>query len=360
MSQPLETVESAAAAELAVVTRSGFVESRHVGSAVVVEPDGAVSRRLGDPDALLFPRSTLKPFQAIAAMKAGAPLVGAQVAIAAGSHTGSLEHMRTAAGMLAAAGLSPEDLRCPPAWPKDEDARDRLRERGEGKQALAMNCSGKHAAFLWACAVQGWDTASYLDPDHPLQRLVLETVQEFTGDAPALVGVDGCGAPLPAITLTGLARGYARLGAAIRNIGEDARTATLATAMVDYPEMVQGHGEPNTVVIEGLDVIAKLGAEGVLCVATPQGAAAAVKVLDGSSRPATLTALTLLAGAGHLPGAAVEAVLGKILHPITGGGEPVGAIRLGAAFDDAEQGSGDADQGFADAGQAADDAGQEA
>lgn len=327
---PEETFALADAAELAVVRRSGFVESRHAGSAVLVGPDGDVLAAMGAPAAPVFPRSTLKPFQAIASMKAGAALFGAEVAIAAGSHTGSFDHMRAAAGILEQAELGPEDLQCPPAWPQDEQARAWLTAQEKGRQRLAMNCSGKHAAFLWACTASGWDPTTYLDPEHPLQRLVAETVEEFCGEAPSRLGVDGCGAPLPAISLTALARGYARLGASIRNIAADARAATLATAMVDYPEMVQGHGTANTVVSESLDVIAKYGAEGLLCVASPSGAAVAVKVLDGSTRPANLVALELLAAHGFLDRAAVDAVLAEVLHPLTGGDRPVGAVEPGA------------------------------
>lgn len=327
-----ETFSWTEAAELAVVQRSGFVESRHIGAAAMVGPQGQLLEALGSVTAPVFPRSALKPFQAIASMKGGAPLFGAEVALAAGSHTGSFEHMRTAAGMLESAELTPDDLQCPAAYPQDRQARTYLLAHDKPPQALAMNCSGKHAAFLWACAASGWDTATYLDPQHPLQRLVLEVIEEFTDEAPAAVGTDGCGAPVAAVTLEGMARGYARLGAAIRNITADARAATLATAMVDYPEMVQGHGTANTVVSEELDLIAKFGAEGILCLGTPAGAGVAVKVLDGSTRAATLVGLTLLVRHGFLEQAAVEAVLEKVQDPVLGGGQPVGAIGLGAAF----------------------------
>ena len=345
--QPRETFRAEEAVELAVVRRSGFTEPRHLGAAVLLDPEGQVQRSLGPADRPVFPRSTLKPFQAIASMKAGAGLFGAEVALAAGSHTGSFEHMRTAAGMLSQAELGPEALQCPPAWPQDEQAHAYLLTHEKGKQALAMNCSGKHAAFLWACTASGWDPQTYLDPEHPLQRSVLETVAELTGEPVGVVGVDGCGAPVPAVSLTGMARGYAALGRAIRNIRADARAATLATAMVDYPEMVHGHGEANTVVMQRLGVIAKSGAEGVLCIGTPAGAAVAVKVLDGSSRAATLVGLRLLEQGGHLESAAVEETLGQVLRPITGGGRPVGEIALGAGFAGGSSVGGDSAEGGA-------------
>lgn len=323
------------AVELAVIERSGFVESRHIGAAAVVSPEGDVVDSLGDTTAPIFPRSTLKPFQAIASLKAGAPLRGAEVAIAAGSHEGSFEQMQVVADVLDAAGLSPADLQCPEAYPKDERAHSYLLTNDKGKQRIAFNCSGKHAAFLSASAENGWDTATYLEPDHPVQRLVMEIVEELAGEPVGLVGVDGCGAPVPTISLNGLATAYGTLGAGIRNIHADARVATVATAMADYPEMVQNHGKPNTVVMEELDVVAKFGAEGVLSVGTRDGAAVAVKCLDGSFRAATLVALALLDRNGYVPHDDVVSLLPRVTLPITGGGRTVGGVRLGSAFEEA-------------------------
>ncbi|MCJ8503668.1 asparaginase [Kocuria flava] len=324
----MQTFTSERAVDLAVVERSGFVESRHRGSAVVLDPDGRTVAALGDVEAPTFPRSTLKPFQAIAAMKAGVPLRGAQVAIAAASHTGAAEHLAAVRSILAAAGLDEDALRCPPDWPEDEDTRTELVLGGRGRQRICMNCSGKHAAFLWACTENDWPTATYLDPEHPLQRTVLETVAEFAGEPVAHVGVDGCGAPLAAISLTGLARAYSTLGRAAGNLDADARAATVAQCMLDYPEYVQGRGKYNTVVMEELDVVAKLGAEGVLALGTRDGWAVALKVLDGGSRANALIGLSLLAHAGAVPDAAAAAVLDRVVRPIMGGSEPVGRLRL--------------------------------
>lgn len=324
----MQTFSSDQAVDLAVVRRSRFVESRHRGSAVVLAPDGSVAFSVGAPQELIFPRSTLKPFQAVAAMKAGAALRGEQVAIAAASHTGTFDHLDAVSSILKAAGLGPEALQCPPDWPQDDDTRAWLARTERGQNRMCMNCSGKHAAFLLACVTNGWPTDSYLDPEHPLQRLVLETVEEFSGEAPAHVGVDGCGAPLPAISLTGLARMYSTLGRAARNIQADARAATVATSMLDYPEYVQGPGRSNTVIMEELDVITKLGAEGVLGLGTRSGWSVAIKMLDGSSRANSLVGLTLLAHVGAISSADADRVLSRVLSPITGAGRPVGAIEL--------------------------------
>lgn len=324
----MQTFTSDRAVDLAVVERSGFVESRHRGSAAVLDPDGAVAVELGDVGAPIFPRSTLKPFQAIAAMKAGIPLRGAQVAIAAASHVGSAEQVEAVASILGAAGLGEDALQCPPDWPEDEEARAELVRAGRGKARICMNCSGKHAAFLWACTENGWSVGDYLDPEHPLQRSVLETIEEFTGEPVTHVGVDGCGTPLPAVSLTGLARAYSTLGRAAGNLAADARAATVAQCMLDYPELVHGRGRYNTVVMEELDVVAKLGAEGVLALGTRDGWSVALKVLDGGSRATALVGLSLLAHAGAVPAPAAAAVIRQVVRPVLGGARPVGRILL--------------------------------
>ncbi|MFJ3958301.1 asparaginase [Arthrobacter sp. NPDC090010] len=320
-------VESAV--ELAVLERSGFIESRHIGSAVVLSGDGHVVTALGDIDAPVFARSTLKPFQTLASMRAGVPLRGAQVALASASHIGSLEHLDVVEGMLRAGGNTENALQCPEAWPEDETARNWLVRTEKGKRRAAFNCSGKHAAFLWACSENEWSKAGYLEPNHPLQRLVLSVVEEFTGERVAHLGTDGCGAPVAAVSLTGLARAYSRLAKAPGDKHADARAATIATSMLDYPWAVQGVGRANTVVLDELGVLAKLGAEGVMAMATPSGVSVALKVLDGNLRAASLVALTLLTAAGALEASRVAAVLEKIVEPVLGGAHPVGRLRLG-------------------------------
>lgn len=320
-----------AAVELAVIERSGFVESRHIGSAVLIAADGTVVTELGDINSPILARSALKPMQALAAMQAGVPLRGAQAAIACGSHVASLDHMDIVAGMLKAAGVTEEQLQCPADWPQDENARNWLVRSGRGKSKLASNCSGKHAAFLWACAENSWDTRSYLEPNHPLQQRIRTVIEEFSEEKIAHLGIDGCGAPVAAISLTGLARAFSRLAKAPGDKNSNARAATIATSMLDYPWAVQGKGEANTIVMEDLDVIAKVGAEGLLVLATPQGVSAAVKVLDGNLRATSLVALTILAAAGAVDIPGVSSVLEKVVEPVLGGGRPVGKIRLGHA-----------------------------
>lgn len=324
------TATAQESAELAVVTRAGLVESRHIGSAVLTGPDGAVLNSWGSAESVTFPRSALKPLQAVASLRAGALISPEAVALACGSHVGSVRHQELAAATLAKERLDESYLKCPQAYPKrtaDLQAH-LLAERAE--TALAFNCSGKHAAFLAAARTQGSRLATYTDPGHPVQQVVTEVYTEYCGQQPAVIGVDGCGAPAAAMSLTALARGIGRLASSLTRREAEVHAFTVAQAMLDYPWAVRGEGETDTVVMEQLGLLAKSGAEGVLVVAAPDGTAAAVKTLDGSSRPNHLVALSLLAAAGKIKLNDLERVLKILIKPITGGAEhlPAGELRL--------------------------------
>jgi len=310
-------------AELAVVERSGFVESRHFGSLVGIAPDGAVAISIGAPDAPMLPRSSTKPWQAAGVRAAGLIMSAARTALAAGSHTGEDRHVEETLGILADAGLTERDLRCPADWPEDEATRHRLIKDGEGPSAVRMNCSGKHAAML-ACAVHnGWDVAGYLEPDHPVQRVIRQRLELATQVPVSHVAVDGCGAPLFATTVTGLARAARALALAPAETPEGA----VAAAMRAEPEFVGGAGHQNSEVMRLVPgAVCKGGAEGVLMAAGASGAAVAMKVIDGSPRATTLLALAVLGALGE----DVSAAESLTRVPVLGGGVAVGEVRLGA------------------------------
>ncbi|CAO0831239.1 hypothetical protein SMICM17S_12901 [Streptomyces microflavus] len=161
---------------LAEVVRSGFTEGHHRGSLVLLAADGSVERTLGDPDAPVFPRSSNKPMQAAAILRAGLELSGERLALAAASHSGEPFHLELVAKMLAEHGLSAADLQTPPDLPLDPVAAEAYLAAGNVRERITMNCSGKHAAMLAVCVRNGWDTATYLDPAHPLQLLVGQVV----------------------------------------------------------------------------------------------------------------------------------------------------------------------------------------
>jgi len=313
-----------ALAELAVVRRSGLVESRHLGSLLALDADGRVALSLGDPDATVLPRSTAKPLQAIACLTAGAQLSGPELAIAAGSHTGEDAHVDVVRALLARAGLDESALQCPVDWPEDEPTRDGLIRAGQARTAVRMNCSGKHAAMLLACAVNDWPTDSYLSPTSPLQQLVRTVTAEQTGEPVRHDATDGCGAPLFGTTVRGLATAFRGLRTA--PVGSPAEA--VATAMRSHPFFVGGTGHANSELMRLVPgALAKGGAEGVIGVAGPDGQSVSMKVVDGSPRATTLVALAVLGGLGVdvSPAAALTTL------PVLGGGVPVGGIAVGGA-----------------------------
>ena len=323
------TFDIGSAVELAVVERSGFIETRHGGSAVVLGPDGERMLSLGDPDAPVLPRSTLKPFQAVASLSAGASLHGEQIAVATASHAGTAAHVAVVRGILASVGLDEAALLCPAALPADAASRDDVIRSGAGRAPVYMECSGKHAGMLAACVANGWSTAEYVDQRHPLQQHVKDVVERLTGEKVTHVAVDGCGAPVFAITLGGLARGVQRLTTASEQspFALYRTAASVARSVREHPWAISGPGRPDTVLIERLGVYAKAGADGLMTMATADGTTAAVKVIDGSIAAARVAAVGVLARVGAIGAELVDGVLGEIGTAVLGGGVPVGRLR---------------------------------
>jgi L-asparaginase II len=297
---------------VAEVVRSGFVESRHHGRVVVLDASGAVQESVGEVAAPMFPRSSLKPLQAVGMLRAGFPPADeADLAMISASHWGEPFHLERVRQILARAGLDESALRCPADFPLSEVARRQVREPAR----VLMNCSGKHAGMLATCVVNGWPLETYAKPDHPLQVALRAAVKELTGESVAATGVDGCGAPLFAISLRALARAFLRLVDA--PLGTPERR--VADGMRAHPELVAGTGQEDTVLMAGVaGLLSKGGAEGVQAVAVPAVGAVAVKIEDGAMRarmPVVASALRRLG------------VERTALVPVLGGGRPVGEVR---------------------------------
>ena len=308
-------------AELVRVYRSGFHEGSHYGSVVVTGPTGMVVHQRGDVQSPVFPRSSNKPFQAVAMLAVGARLHGADLALAAASHSGEPMHVERVEAMLARVGLSEDDLLCPPALPMNDAARNAALAAGERPRRRYMNCSGKHAGMLAACVAQGWPIEDYVNPDHPLQRSVADTVVRLSDEAPSAVGIDGCGAPLFAIPLEALARAFGRVAAAPPGTPE----RRVADAMRAHPEMVGGTGRDDTLLMQAHpELLVKGGAEGVHCAALPDGRCVAVKITDGGDRARMPVLVEGLRHLGLASGLLDELAVGSVL----GGGRAVGTVQL--------------------------------
>jgi L-asparaginase II len=304
---------------LAEVVRSGFVESRHRGAIAALAPNGTFAFIAGSANTAVLPRSSNKPLQAAAMLRAGLPLEGELLALAAASHSGEDFHAQGVHEILDVAGLTASDLRCPPALPLDEQtARRLIKESGTPQSRVRMNCSGKHAAMLATCIANDWPTETYLDPVHPLQRHIRKTIEELAREPVAAIGVDGCGAPLFALTLGGLARAFRALVLAEPGTPE----RKVADAMRKFPEWTSGTArDENRLMMSVPGLLLKGGAEGVDAFALPDGSAAALKIEDGAARARTPVTVAILAMLGAQPPAELATAV------VTGGGNPVGVIR---------------------------------
>jgi L-asparaginase II len=302
------------------VVRGGFVEGHHAGTVVALRADGSVALSLGRPDEPMLPRSSAKPLQAAGMLRAGLRVDDEELAVVCASHSGEPRHLEIVRRLLSGAGLDESDLDNTPGMPINGAARRAMIRAGEGPSRIAQNCSGKHAGMLATCVAAGWPTAGYRDASHPLQRSLRATIEDLTGDVVSASVVDGCGAALFAVTLSGLARSFARLATAPAGTPEHRCFA----AMRAHPDLVGGDGRDVTTLIRDVpDLIAKDGAEGVYAAALSDGRAVGLKIDDGGERARMPVVVAALRALGVQSAALDE--LGAV--PVLGHGDVVGAVR---------------------------------
>jgi L-asparaginase II len=290
---------------LVEVTRGPLVESRHRGAVAVVDAGGRLLLGLGETGRPVFPRSAIKPMQAVPMIETGAAdafgFGDAELALACSSHSAEPEHVAVARRMLERAGLDVGALECGAHPPVSEAAMRAILAEGGSWNALHNNCSGKHAGMVATARHLGEDHRGYVASDHPVQRRVRAVLEELTGErlGPERCGIDGCSLPNWAISLGGLALGYARLVTG-RGLARERKRAgeRLIRAAMSEPFMVAGTGRFCTRLMQAVEgVFAKTGAEGVYCAAIPQpGIGIAIKMDDGAGRAAEVTLAGVLIG----------------------------------------------------------------
>ena len=308
-------------APVAITRRSGCDESVHFGAVVGLSASGAIAFAIGDATTSIYPRSSNKPMQATAMVRAGLQLPPDLLALVCASHDGTPAHLDAARRILATAGLDEQSLANTADLPLDVDSAHAVLRAGGGPTPLQMNCSGKHSGMLATCSINGWSIdASYLSPDHPLQQHITATIDELVAETHSHIGIDGCGSPAHVFSLLGLARGFRSIatGAAGDSGGDVYR------AMTDHPEMVGGTTRDVTHFMRGVPgLMAKDGADGVFAAALPDGRAVAMKIADGANRarpPVMVAALRAL----DIDTSAIETM---VTQWILGHGEHVGEVR---------------------------------
>ena len=330
---------------LVEIARGELVESRHRGAAAVVDSAGRLIAGWGDVHTPIFPRSAVKPFQAVPLVESGAAeafdVTSRELSLACASHGGEAVHVLGVEAWLRRLGLNGEHLVCGPHSPLDPVAAADLLARGEPPTRLHNNCSGKHTGFLTLARHLGVPTGGYGDAGHPVQRRVFGVIAEMTGaDADhAVVAVDGCGVPVMAMSLTELARGFSLLADPDRlPVVRSAAVRRVCEAMTSHPLLIGGSGRFDTVVTEAGRgaVLTKGGAEGVACAALMGlGLGIAVKIDDGGTRAAEVALAALMlefAGAHGLLRQALRDYGIVVLRNTCG--EEVGLIRPVAGWPD--------------------------
>jgi len=301
---------------LVEVTRGEMVESRHRGAFAVVDVEGNIVHSAGDLERDVYPRSAIKPLQALALVESGAAdafgVDDRELALACASHQGETAHVETARDWLARLGYSDADLECGAHLPYAESAAHAMIRQGQAPQALHNNCSGKHAGFLTVARQLGVSPQGYIKFEHPVQQTVLGILEMMSGldlrGAPR--GIDGCGIPQYALPLGNVALAMARFAdPADQPERRQSACARVRKAMAAEPLMVAGTNRfcTDVIVASGGRALVKTGAEGVFCAALPElGLGLALKIDDGATRASQVATGALLRRLGAIDAETAE------------------------------------------------------
>ena len=295
------------------VTRGTIVESVHFGAVALVDAYGRMIASHGDADSVSFLRSSSKPIQLLPLIEQGGAdiyqLSEKEIAVMCASHGGTPDHVKTVESIQAKINITHEDLLCGSHFPHDETASLEMHKRGESPTENQNNCSGKHTGMLALGLLNSLSVEDYINPSHPIQQTILKTFAEMCGLNPAQIelGVDGCSAPVFAVSLKSAGRSFARL-CDPQGLTEQRANACrrITQAMTSNPEMVAGPGRFDTLLMKaaGGKVVSKSGAEGYLLMGVMPGIldpknpglGIAIKIADGdpSGRARAVTALEIL------------------------------------------------------------------
>lgn len=304
---------------LVEVTRGDIVESIHYGAFCVADCEGRLLAQAGDPELITYPRSSLKPFQALPLIEGGGinffGLTGEEIAVMCGSHSGTAFHQSVIAGMHQKIGVTESDLACGVHWPYDVETREAMKLANQSPTTLHHNCSGKHTGMLAYAQMRGFSIDMYLDLQHPVQAAIRETLAEMVAmaadDMP--VGMDGCSSPVYGVPLARMAQAVAKMADPVGLEGaRKSACRTITTAMIAHPIMVAGPGQFDTdlMIAASSKVFSKGGAEGYQIIgilpgaihASSPGVGIVIKISDGDphGRARSSVTLTILRALGVL------------------------------------------------------------
>lgn len=292
------------AAPMAEIYRGAFLESAHVGHAVIARSDGEIVEAFGDPDQIILPRSSIKMMQALPLVESGAAdtLTQEQLALACASHSAELRHVERVSAWLEDLGLDEHSLCCGPQASLDKDLRHAMIRDGKAPTRLHNTCSGKHAGFLTLAKHMGAGL-DYVDPAHPVQTGAKAAIEDMCGEDSPGFGIDGCSAPNFAISVAGFARGLARFASSKASTVREKAAARLRHAMMTHPAMVAGNRRACTELMQAASIkfATKTGAEGVYSAIIPElELGIALKISDGADRAAEVAIAALLVRVGAL------------------------------------------------------------
>jgi len=309
---------------LVEVTRGPLVESVHRGAVAIVDSGRKVLASLGDIETPVYPRSSLKPIQALALVESGAVeafgLNDENIALACASHSGEPMHTERVSAWLGKLGLGADDLACGAHASRYEPVAQAMIARGEKPTRIHNNCSGKHTGFL--TVAKHWDIATkgYEHVDHPVQQAVVAALRDLSGVKELPFGIDGCAAPNFALPLSAFARALAKLAEPKSlALARAAAAKRIVNAMMAYPELVSGTGRADAILMRAAkgQAAVKAGAEGYFAGIIPaRGLGIAIKIDDGAGRAAETAIAAVLDRLGLLGGdaAAKALVRGPVLN----------------------------------------------
>lgn len=276
------------------IIRGSQTESRHQVIATVFSRQSKLCESFGDDSLLVFPRSSLKPIQALPLILTKASdhfhLNSQELALACASHRGEEFHISVLRQWMQRIGIAETDLECgshPPAHP---DSHYALNRKHEIPTSIYNNCSGKHIGMLTTAIHMQESIKNYVSQSHPVQTRIFQTIEKLCQVSLKhdTHGIDGCSIPAPAIPLNKLAQGFCEFvdPTQLSSTEIDA-TQKLLSACTTHPLLTAGTGHYCSEIMKLLhqdQVLLKGGAEGVMAGAIPKlKLGFAIKTLDGNS-----------------------------------------------------------------------------